>query len=71
MEMGRVFRAEKVSSAGSWDDNPEWLRDAANICLAALRGLEASDKVDFGESCKGAKDLGVRGNCSPLLCPGS
>lgn len=58
METGRVSRAGgagKVSNASSWDDNPERLRDTANIWrLAALPSLEVCHEVNFGESWKGA-----------------
>lgn len=42
---GSCVRAGKVSGASSWGDNPEWLRDSANIWR-----LEVSDKENFGES---------------------
>lgn len=83
MEMGRVSRAGgagKVSNASSWDDNPGRLRDSANMWrLVAVPSLEVSHEGNFwGELERGfisagledhQSDLGVRGDCSPLVCP--
>lgn len=44
----------QVSNASSWDGNPEWPRSSADIWrLTAVKSLEGSDKMNFGDSWKG------------------